>query len=281
MPVYEPSSTPLRLSLMGTYVRSDMARCRKPRECDEARRLRRDGMPFKRIAAQLGVSVSTVHSWTRGIKLTPGQRQRNLRGPSGPQNPLQVARRAATWRRKNRERRRDYQEEGRKRSREMDPLHMAGCMLYWGEGGKQRNQVIFTNSDVSMHRFFMRFLRESLGVKPEDCRIRLNVYTNNGLPLKEIERYWLSALGLTASCIRGHSLNHYPTSSSGKRRHKLPYGVCQLTVAKSTRLVQHIYGAIQEYAGFEEPRWLDGPPRKSQAGRRGRNTRSDDLVNAA
>ena len=29
-----------------------------------------------------------------------------------------------------------------------------------------------------------------------------------------------------------------------------------------TQLVQHIYGAIQEYAGFEEPRWLDGPPRK-------------------
>jgi hypothetical protein len=28
-------------------------------------------------------------------------------------------------------------------------------------------------------------------------------------------------------------------------------------VMKSTRIVQHIYGAIQEYAGFEEPRWLD------------------------
>jgi hypothetical protein len=25
----------------------------------------------------------------------------------------------------------------------------------------------------------------------------------------------------------------------------------------STQIVQHIYGAIQEYAGFEEPRWLD------------------------
>jgi hypothetical protein len=42
----------------------------------------------------------------------------------------------------------------------------------------------------------------------------------------------------------------------------LPYGVCFVSVAKSTRLVQHIYGAIQEYAGFEEPRWFDGPPRK-------------------
>jgi hypothetical protein len=114
----------------------------------------------------------------------------------------------------------------------------------------------------------MRFLQESLGVKPEDCRIRLNVYTNNGLPLKEIERHWLSALELPRSALRGHSLNSYPTSSSGRKRKKLPYGVCTLTVAKSTHLVQHIFGAIQEYAGFEEPRWLDGPRRKSRAGRR-------------
>jgi DNA-binding transcriptional MerR regulator len=27
------------------------------------------------------------------------------------------------------------------------------------------------------------------------------------------------------------------------------------------RILQQIYGAIQEYAGFDEPRWLDGPPR--------------------
>lgn len=50
-------------------------------------------------------------------------------------------------------------------------------------------------------------------------------------------------------------LNHTPTSSSGRARKKLPYGVCTLTVC-STRLVQHIYGAIQEYGGFDEPAWL-------------------------
>jgi hypothetical protein len=145
---------------------------------------------------------------------------------------------------------------------------MAGCMLYWAEGAKQRNHLTIANSDVAMLQFFMRFLRESLGVRGVDCRIRLNVYTNNGLPLKEIERHWLRALELPTSCLRGHSLNHYPTSSSGKRRRKLPYGICSLTVARSTHLVQHIFGAIQEYAGFDEPPWLDGPPRKSQAGRR-------------
>ncbi len=56
--------------------------------------------------------------------------------------------------------------------------------------------------------------------------------------------------------MRKHTLNHYPTSSSGRKRNKLPYGTCSLAVFDS-RIVQHIYGAIQEYGGFEEPRWLD------------------------
>jgi hypothetical protein len=36
----------------------------------------------------------------------------------------------------------------------------------------------------------------------------------------------------------------------------LPYGTCRLVV-HDTALVQSIYGAIQEYAGFDRPEWLD------------------------
>jgi hypothetical protein len=141
---------------------------------------------------------------------------------------------------------------------------MAGCMLYWAEGSKERNVVKFANSDLAMVRFFVRFLRECFDVSPNEFRLRLNVYTNNGLTLPQIERHWLESLGLPRTCLRRHSLNVYPTSSSGKRGKKLPYGVCFLTVAKSTHILQHIYGAIQQYGRFEEPRWLDGPPRKSR-----------------
>lgn len=94
----------------------------------------------------------------------------------------------------------------------------------------------------------------------ERIRVRLNVYTRNGMSLQEIEDHWLGTLDLPGSGLRGHILNHTPTSSSGRKR-TLPYGVCTIRV-HSTRLVQHIFGAIQEYGGFEELRWLDGPPRK-------------------
>jgi hypothetical protein len=237
----------------------------------EARRLRREhGTPFKRIASRLGISVATAHRWTKDIVITEEQRQRNLAGGRGPQSPAVVAARVAAWREKHRDSRRAWQTEGRAAARRGDALHQAGCMLYWAEGSKQRNSITFVNSDREMVRYFVRFLRECLEVAAEDITVRLNVYTTNGLTLRQIEDHWLWSLGLPRTALRKHQLNHNPTSSSGSKRNKLPYGVCTLRVKRSTRLVQHIYGAIQEYAGFEEPRWLDGPPRLSQAGRRDR-----------
>jgi hypothetical protein len=160
---------------------------------------------------------------------------------------------AARWR----EVRRKYQEEGRVRARRGDPLHQAGCMLYWAEGTKNRNVASVTNSDVHLLRFFHRFLTECFGTAPSELIVHLHVYTGNGLSLKQIETYWLTALQLPVSCLRKHQINNRPVSSNSRRGNKLPYGVCTLRVLRSTRLVQHIFGAIQEYGGFDEPHWLD------------------------
>jgi hypothetical protein len=211
---------------------------------------------MKRIAARLGVSPSSVSLWTRDIQLSQAQIDRNLdRGAPG--NSPSVSRRARVWAEKCRRRRVGFQQEGRLRARQRDPLHQAGCMLYWAEGSKKKNNLTFANSDLDMVRYFCHFLRVSLGVRPEQMTLRLNVYTGNGIPLREIEAHWLRALELPRSCLRGHTLDHTPTSSSGRKKNRLPYGVASIRVLRSTRLVQHIYGAIQEYAGFEEPRWLD------------------------
>lgn len=218
--------------------------------------MRSEGVPYKRIAAALGVSVGSAYLWTSDIELTPEQIEHNRRGPTGPQNPDRARRAAITWSRRCRQKRAAYQEEGRRRAREGDPLHQAGCMLYWAEGAKGRNAVKFVNSDPQMVWFFRRFLTEALAVEVEKIAMTLNVYTTNGLTIEEIERYWLELLELPDSSVRKHTLNHLPTSSSGKASNKLPFGVCALTV-HSSRVVQHIYGAIQEYADFEEPAWLD------------------------
>jgi hypothetical protein len=52
------------------------------------------------------------------------------------------------------------------------------------------------------------------------------------------------------------SRQRLPKYSLKKRANRLPHGTCRVTICR-TAIVQHIYGAIQEYAGFERPEWLD------------------------
>jgi len=228
----------------------------KPAEKAKARMLRAQGVSMKRIASRVGVSVNSVYRWTTDIKLSPEQIERNRSGPTGPQGAEAVAARARRWSEVCRERRREYQAEGRRQASRGGALHEAGCMLYWAEGKKGRNRVSMCNSDVRMLEFFRRFLTTCFGVSTDEFRLSLHVYLGNGLSIEDIEQHWLDALQLPRSCLRKHSINPLPTSSSGQKKNKLPYGVCTLELG-STRIVQHIYGAIQEYGGFEEPRWLD------------------------
>jgi len=226
------------------------------REFVAARRMRAAGTPVRQIAKSLGVSISSVRIWTRDIELTPDQRAANLARAGVTRGPA--------WSEKNRERRRGHQQEGRAQARFAEPLHVAGCMLYWAEGTKARNAARFSNSDPAMCELFCRFMRECFGVTSDRLTFSLNAYTNNGRSIGEIESFWMDALKLPRSSARKHMTNHFPTSSSGMKSNRLPYGVCTIRVTKSTPIVQHIYGAIQEYAGIDVPEWLDGPPRKPQ-----------------
>jgi hypothetical protein len=51
-------------------------------------------------------------------------------------------------------------------------------------------------------------------------------------------------------------VNVYSKYSQKKRKNKLPYGTCRVVVHR-TRVVQSIFGAIQEYGGFSRREWLD------------------------
>ena len=115
--------------------------------------------------------------------------------------------------------------------------------------------MAFTNSDVEMMRFFLRFLRQSYGVDDERIRLRINCHLGNGLSVAEIESCWLDQLGPPRSCLRTSVVNRPSRSSKGVRR-PLVHGTAQLAVG-STWIVQSIYGAIQEYARCERREWLD------------------------
>ena len=226
----------------------------KTRERLEARRIRQaEGASIKEIARRLEVSVSSVSLWVRDIELTPEQHRRLLLG-----NPA-YNRQLAGWRanrRRARERRLAAQAEGREIARRQDPLHLAGCMLFWAEGDKCRNAVRVANSDPEVLRMFLRFLRQCYGAPVERVAISCNLFADHIQRQREIEDFWLRTLGLPRSCLRKSIVNVYSKYSQKKRKNKLPHGTCKV-VYSDTQTVQSIYGAIQEYAGFERPEWLD------------------------
>jgi transcriptional regulator with XRE-family HTH domain len=226
----------------------------KPRQRAAARVLRREhGLPLGAIAIRLGVAKSSVSRWTRDIELTSEQHAalRALNPLYNPQLRGQQGRRASAMAARS-----NAQRHGRELARRGDTLHLQGCMLYWAEGAKSRNTVIFTNSDAAMMRLFLLFLRECYGVPDERVGLSVNCYETNGLRSPEIVEWWLRTLGLPGSCARTPTVNRPSAASKRRRGNVLPYGTARL-VAHSTFVVQSIYGAIQEYGGFQRRAWLD------------------------
>jgi hypothetical protein len=223
----------------------------KTKERDGARRLRAEGASVKDIARALSVAPSTVSRWVRDIELTPEQRRVLLANDRGAR--IAVGRQN---RERAREIRRGWQAEGRRHARTGDAVHMAGCLLYWAEGSRSRNTVCFTNSDPEMVRFFLDFLVSRIGVARSAVRMDVNLFADHARAQRRIERHWLEALQLPTTCLRASTVNVHSRHSLRKRSNKLPYGTCRLCL-HSTRVVQHIYGAIQEYGGFERAQWLD------------------------
>jgi hypothetical protein len=225
----------------------------KTAERELARQLRSElGLPIKEIARRVRVSVSSVSLWVRDVPLTPEQE-----AALDARNPVRNSQRNGTVNssRRRREARREAQLHGRDLARRDPPGFAGGCMLYWAEGAKNRNNVILCNADADLLDTFLRFLRRHYAVTNEQVAFTVNCFLGNGKTLSEIETWWLDRLELPATCLRKAAVNRASSASQRKRR-TLLYGTGRLVV-HSTFIVQSIYGAIQEYAGIDRPEWLD------------------------
>jgi hypothetical protein len=199
------------------------------------------------------VAKSSVSLWVRDIELTPEQHAALAARNVAYNRQMSGTRKQAAHRRAERI---EYQEQGRALARLGDPLLVGGCMLYWAEGARSRNSLRFTNSDPEMVRFFVRFLRGRFQIDAAAFSVTCNLFADHLARPREIELFWLEVAGLPESCLRKSSVNVYSKYSQKKRRNKLPYGTCRISVCR-TWLAQTIYGAIQEIGGFKRDSWLE------------------------
>jgi len=75
-----------------------------------------------------------------------------------------------------------------------EKLKLAGVMLYWAEGYKNLSKnargamIDLANSDPSMIKTFLKFLREICGIKESKLRVQLYCYANQDVSF--LKQYW-------------------------------------------------------------------------------------------
>ncbi|HKQ22292.1 MAG TPA: hypothetical protein VJS91_09655, partial [Nitrososphaeraceae archaeon] len=213
---------------------------------EQAKLLRKQGISIIKIAKQLGVAKSSVSVWTKGITLSEKQKQQLLHREISDTRAISLSNTFKL-------RRQQYQDRGKERIKQGDPLYVAGCMLYWGEGSKEINQCRMVNSELPMLVIFKSFLEKFFDVSNDMLSIAINAYTDIRTQ-EEIENYWIDGLSLSKSSLKKSIWNQYPTSSKKKAK-KSEYGTCALMVSR-TEIVQEIFGAIQEFGEFSNENWL-------------------------
>jgi hypothetical protein len=154
----------------------------------QARQLRRTGLPLAEIAARLGVAKSSVSLWVRDVEFSPLPRP--PRGRRRAPNALQRRKLAETER---------LVEEGRARIGRLSEREflVAGVALYAGEGSKRDGSVLFANSDPRMVAFFCSWLRHFFQV--DESRLRVRLYLHQGLDLAAAVAFWSVLTGIPES----------------------------------------------------------------------------------
>lgn len=206
------------------------------------------GLSYSEIQKIVNVSKGTLSLWLKNIELTEQQKE-TLKQQCPIYNKYLHS--SQLQKEKYLKIRRQYQEEGRQQAKQGGDLHRMGCMLYWAEGSKDKNRLVFSNSDIDMMKLFIRFLREHYNVNNDDIIIRLNCYIDNSLTKENIIEFWLKELELNSSNLRKSVFK----SSKTNTFNKLTYGICYLSVS-NTKIIQNIFGAIKEYANINDDRWL-------------------------
>jgi len=221
----------------------------KKNERQEARRLRKEEvLSITKIADNLHVSKSSVSLWVRNIELTEEQKQRLLDlNPCHDPNLNGMAK-------KHKKIRIEYQKEGIKDAEKWknEPLHMAGCMLYWAEGSKHRSELALSNSDPYLIRVFKNFLIHYYEV-PES-KIFLHISCHDSKRKEEIENFWLSFLSLPRDSLNKTTIFNTSKHNTGNRLNILTNGICKMRTY-NVELAQRVFGSIQYYADFRRNEW--------------------------
>ncbi|HWM21534.1 MAG TPA: hypothetical protein VNO51_17705 [Ilumatobacteraceae bacterium] len=188
-------------------------------EQQRARQLRAEAWTLADIATELSVSKSSVSLWVRDVEFVPNPRRRT--------RPPRVS--SLHFRKIEEIERADaaaIECVGRMNDRE---LYLVGVALYLGEGFKRDGQVGMANTDPSVLRLFLTWLRRCFSI--DESRLRVRLYLHEGLDLDAAELFWSDLLEIPRSQFRAP---YRAVADPTRRRSKHVYGCPAVTYCHST-----------------------------------------------
>jgi hypothetical protein len=209
---------------------------------DKARDLRKQGLNYNQIAAELGVSKSSVSLWVRDLprpaRLSPEAcRERSaarVRDYWAAERPAREAERLAV-------RTAAMAEIGQLTDRE---IIIAGAIAYWCEGAKNKphrrdDRVSFINSDPALIKFFLHFL-DVAGIAREQLIFRIYVHEN--ADTESAQRFWLDVTQARRGQFRRPTLKRHNPGTLRKNTGDGYHGCLRIDVRQSTSLYRRIEG---------------------------------------
>jgi transposase-like protein len=212
----------------------------------KARELRAQGMDYEEIATALGVAKGSVSHWVRDLprpaRLSYAECRK--RSAEGTQRYWEAERGVREARRAS-ERAAAAGEIGDLTDRE---LLVAGAIAYWCEGAKSKphrryERVVFTNSDPSLIRFFLRFL-DVTGTPPADLSFRICIHEN--ADAESAQRFWLEITGARRDQFLTPTLKRHNPKTVRKNVGEDYHGCLRIDVNRSSDLYRKIEGWADE-----------------------------------
>ncbi len=193
---------------------------RKTGQFEQVKQLRKRGFTYTEIEKIVGVSRSTVSLWlsreTWSKAITDDNKKRSAKENSKRISLLNTAR--------GNQYKKLYAEAERSAVTEFkhyknNPLFIAGLMLYVGEGDNgDSNLIRLANTKIEIHRIFIKFLTEFMGVSREKIRFWVLLYPD--LDPLTCSRFW--SRGLKIPLTQFHK---YQVIEGKRKKRVLRYGV--------------------------------------------------------
>ena len=206
--------------------------------------LRKQGLSYREIMAKIPVAKSTISVWLYSIGLSKKQKQRLTL------KRIEAVKRSATTKH---QRRIDLtkkimdaaqSEAGRLTHRE---LWLAGIMLYWAEGAKEKDHrpgsgVRFTNTDPEMISLFLKWLSEICGKDLSDITFSLYIHGLQKHRTSEIVDFWTKTIGCKKSYFRYIYYKKGNPKTLRKNVGASYHGTLRVSVKSSSLLCRRIAG---------------------------------------